>query len=250
MLHSHYCLLKLRSAIHFLKWRPVNSLQVLNGISLRIRFWDDLSLSICRLSAQQSYGCSFNLLAMERSVWLNSRLVNRLTLSILWATASRFLVNPIQIKDSCLSAAALEQHRCFILERDWKRFRFSTLFLIGARSAGDLLQQRAVSGTRRSVRYNWRWFCRRKGFVTNHSVLKKEFRSYLFLRTKTDDDSCGSIRGFEKGLIAKSHWENKMACGVRSLSLLCRKRIKEGHNVCVCLHRGQCLIVRNDAWLN
>ena len=107
------------------------------------------------------------------------------------------------------------------------------IFLLGARTKGDLLQLDEFKALGEVYTTTEDGSAGERGFVTQHSVLERE----TFNRVAT----CGPkpmmmavARYAEKaGTECEASLENLMACGLGAC-LCCVERNNEGHNVCVC----------------
>ena len=93
-------------------------------------------------------------------------------------------------------------------------------FLLGARSAKDVLERELFEQVGRVLITTEDGSEGEKGFVTTHSVLA--LRPHLYLRTEADDDGCGSLRLQERHRVRGIAREQD---GVRrrSMSLLRRE---------------------------
>ena len=95
-------------------------------------------------------------------------------------------------------------------------------FLLGARSAKDVLERELFKQVGRVFITTEDGSEGEKGFVTNHSVLAQEHFDRISLRTEADDDGCGSLRLQERHRVRGIAREQD---GVwrRSMSLLRRE---------------------------
>lgn len=113
-----------------------------------------------------------------------------------------------------------------------KDFGAEPIFLLGARSAQDLLEMELFSQMGRTYITTEDGSVGEQGFVTNHSILEQE----LFDQIST----CGpkpmmmSVARYarQKGINCEVSLENKMACGVGAC-LCCVEKTTKG-NECVC----------------
>lgn len=123
-----------------------------------------------------------------------------------------------------------------------------TTFLLGGKSAKDLLQLDEFEKYGRVFVTTEDGSAGERGFVTQHSVLERE----TFDRVAT----CGPkpmmkavARYAEKaGTECEASLENLMACGLGAC-LCCVERNNEGHNVCVC-KEGPVFNVKQLTWLS
>jgi dihydroorotate dehydrogenase electron transfer subunit len=114
-----------------------------------------------------------------------------------------------------------------------KEMGYEPNFLLGARSANDLLQLDMFRSIGNIFITTEDGSVGEKGYVTNHSVLKEVKFDKIY--------TCGPkpmMMAVAKYAKANDIWcevslENHMACGIGAC-LCCVEKNKEGHNVCVC----------------
>lgn len=113
-----------------------------------------------------------------------------------------------------------------------KKMGYSPIFLLGARSEGDLLQLddfRAVGElftTTEDGSYG------EKGYVTQHSILQSRSFNRIYCCGPKPMMIAVARYASEKGISCEVSLENKMACGVGAC-LCCVEDTQEGHK-CVC----------------
>ena len=106
-------------------------------------------------------------------------------------------------------------------------------FLLGGRSAGDLMQLELFGEAGRVFVTTEDGSLGEKGFVTNHSLLAQE--TFDGIATCGPKPMMKAVAAYahEKGTPCEASLENLMACGLGAC-LCCVEKTKEGHNVCVC----------------
>lgn len=106
-------------------------------------------------------------------------------------------------------------------------------FLLGARSAKDLLMIEEFKNTGRLFITTEDGSEGEKGFVTNHSVLKNE--TFDFISTCGPKPMMMAIAKCAKeiGIECEVSLENKMACGLGAC-LCCVEKTNDKGNVCIC----------------
>lgn len=104
-------------------------------------------------------------------------------------------------------------------------------FLLGARSANDLLQLAEFEAVGDVYLSTEDGSAGERGFVTQHSVLKEEFSYFYTCGPKPMMEAVARIAR-EKNTPCEVSLENLMACGVGAC-LCCVENTKQGH-VCVC----------------
>lgn len=125
---------------------------------------------------------------------------------------------------------------------------FRPTFLLGARSAGDLLQLDTFRALGDVYATTEDGSFGEQGYVTGHSLLK----TIRFDRIYT----CGpkpmmvAVARYARaeGIECEVSLENKMACGLGAC-LCCVEKNAEGHNVCVC-SEGPVFNIKELSWLN
>lgn len=118
------------------------------------------------------------------------------------------------------------------LGSELKAAGYNPVFLLGARSSGDLLELDEFSKIGKVFTTTEDGSAGERGFVTNHSILKNRDFAWIY--------SCGpkpmmqaiSSYAASRGIPCEVSLENKMACGVGAC-LCCVENTKEGHK-CVC----------------
>lgn len=106
------------------------------------------------------------------------------------------------------------------------------VFLLGARSAKDLLELDLFREVGKVYVTTEDASMGEKGFVTNHSILQKE--SFDLIQTCGPKPMMVSVARYarEKGIPCEASLENMMACGLGAC-LCCVEKTTEG-NLCVC----------------
>ena len=105
-------------------------------------------------------------------------------------------------------------------------------FLLGARSAKDLLMLSEFEKYGRVLVTTEDGTMGEKGFVTNHSVLQQELFDMIQVCGPTPMMKAVARYANEKGIACEVSLENLMACGLGAC-LCCVEKTKEG-NLCVC----------------
>lgn len=109
---------------------------------------------------------------------------------------------------------------------------YQPTFLLGARSAKDLLQIATFEKVGRVLVTTEDGSCGEKGFVTNHSVLKNEQFDKIYTCGPTPMMKAVAAFAAQNAIDCEVSLENKMACGLGAC-LCCVTETKEGHK-CVC----------------
>lgn len=106
------------------------------------------------------------------------------------------------------------------------------VFLLGARSAGDLLELDLYRSVGQVFVTTEDGSLGEKGFVTNHSLLEREH--FDFIQTCGPKPMMQSVARYAKqqGIACEASLENLMACGLGAC-LCCVEKTSEG-NLCVC----------------
>ncbi len=119
------------------------------------------------------------------------------------------------------------------LGSEMKKMGVEPTFLLGARSAKDLLMTDAFKAVGRVFITTEDGSEGEKGFVTNHSIWNKE--SFDIISTCGPSPMMKAVANLakEKGIKCEVSLENKMACGVGAC-LCCVEKTKDKGNVCVC----------------
>lgn len=125
---------------------------------------------------------------------------------------------------------------------------YGPIFLLGARSAGDLQQlsdfQRigAVYATTEDGSYG------EKGYVTNHSILNQLDFDQIYTCGPKPMMMAVAKFAHAKQIACEVSLENRMACGLGAC-LCCVEKDKTGHNVCVC-KEGPVFNIEQLSWLS
>ncbi len=119
------------------------------------------------------------------------------------------------------------------LGSEMKKMGVEPTFLLGARSAKDLLMTNAFKAVGRVFVTTEDGSEGEKGFVTNHSIWNKE--SFDIISTCGPAPMMKAVAKLakDKGIKCEVSLENKMACGVGAC-LCCVEKTKDKGNVCVC----------------
>lgn len=107
------------------------------------------------------------------------------------------------------------------------------VFLLGGRSAGDLMQLDLFEAIGKVYTTTEDASMGEKGFVTNHSILSAE--KFDLIATCGPKPMMKAVAAWARaaGCACEVSLENMMACGVGAC-LCCVEKDGEGHNVCVC----------------
>ena len=121
-------------------------------------------------------------------------------------------------------------------------------FLLGGRSAADLMQLDLFRQLGEVYVTTEDATMGEKGFVTNHSVL--EAKHFDFISTCGPKPMMVAVARWAAahGVECEASLENLMACGLGAC-LCCVEKNGEGHNVCVC-KEGPVFNVKKLSWLN
>lgn len=106
------------------------------------------------------------------------------------------------------------------------------VFLLGGRSAGDLMQLDLFREHGEVYVTTEDGTMGEKGYVTSHSVLAEAFDAVATCGPKPMMMAVARFAA-ERGLPCEASLENLMACGMGAC-LCCVEKDREGHNVCVC----------------
>ena len=119
------------------------------------------------------------------------------------------------------------------LGRKLKEEGVEPTFLLGARSAKDLLLIEDFKAVGRVFVTTEDGSEGEKGFVTDHTIWKKE--TYDIVSTCGPSPMMKAVarKAKEKGVKCEVSLENRMACGVGAC-LCCVEKVKDKGNVCVC----------------
>ena len=247
MLHSHYCLLKLRSSNPLPEMTPGQFVQVLVDKSPNTFLRRPISINFVDYQ--------------HNELWLLIQLVGDGTkrmaefkvgesVNIVYPLGNGFSIPGESDSDKrfLLVGGGVGRAPLLYLGKRLKDLGFQPCFLLGARSAGDLLQLEQFRAQGEVFVTTEDGSAGEKGFVTNHSVLKERNFDRIY--------SCGpkpmmiAVARFaaSKGIDCEVSLENKMACGVGAC-LCCVEKNKEGHNVCVCTE-GPVFNSKELTWLN
>lgn len=128
-----------------------------------------------------------------------------------------------------------------------KKAGYSPVFLLGARSAGDLLQTGDFSRIGDTYVTTEDGSAGEKGYVTNHSILQSTHFDRIY--------TCGpkpmmtAVAGYAAQAASECEvsLENTMACGIGAC-LCCVEKLNNGHNVCVCTE-GPVFNIKKLSWL-
>ena len=117
--------------------------------------------------------------------------------------------------------------------RDLAAAGHEATFLLGGRSACDLLQLDLFEQIGRVFTTTEDASLGERGFVTDHSLLQRE--SFDAVATCGPKPMMMAVARYAraKGLPCEASLENLMACGLGAC-LCCVEKTNEGHNVCVC----------------
>ena len=122
------------------------------------------------------------------------------------------------------------------------------VFLLGGRSAADLLQLDLFDRLGRVYVTTEDGTLGEKGYVTNHSILNSE--TFQAVATCGPKPMMVAVARWARqaGLSCEASLENLMACGLGAC-LCCVEKTADGHNVCVC-KQGPIFNTEKLSWLN
>lgn len=122
------------------------------------------------------------------------------------------------------------------------------IFLLGARSAADLLQKETFEAVGRVCVTTEDGSLGEKGFVTNHTVWTAE--TFDFIATCGPKPMMVAVAraAAQLGVECEASLENLMACGLGAC-LCCVEKMDGGHNVCVC-KEGPVFNTKRLSWLS
>jgi dihydroorotate dehydrogenase electron transfer subunit len=118
-------------------------------------------------------------------------------------------------------------------------------FLLGGRSAKDLIQLEEYKKIGNVFVTTEDGSLGEKGFVTNHSVLSKENFSKIYTCGPTPMMKAVASYAMKSGIECEVSLENKMACGLGAC-LCCVTETQEGHK-CVCSD-GPVFNIKDLSW--
>lgn len=118
-------------------------------------------------------------------------------------------------------------------------------FLLGARSAGDILQKELFEGFGRVFITTEDGSDGEKGFVTNHSILSKERFSFIYTCGPKPMMMAVGKYALRQDIPCEVSLENMMACGLGAC-LCCVEKTTSG-NICVC-KEGPVLNIKKLLW--
>ncbi|MGM9760440.1 MAG: dihydroorotate dehydrogenase electron transfer subunit [Parabacteroides sp.] len=127
-----------------------------------------------------------------------------------------------------------------------KKAGIEPVFLLGARSQGDLLQLDLFRQLGAVYMTTEDGSLGEKGFVTNHSILKEIRFDQIYTCGPKPMMMAVAKYAAAEGINCEVSLENKMACGLGAC-LCCVEKNKEGHNVCVCTE-GPVFNVKELSW--
>ena len=119
------------------------------------------------------------------------------------------------------------------LGRKLKEMGVEPTFLLGARSAKDLLMTDDFKAVGRVYVTTEDGSEGEKGFVTDHTIWDKEMFELISTCGPAPMMKAVARKAKEKGIRCEVSLENKMACGVGAC-LCCVEKVKDKENVCVC----------------
>ena len=130
------------------------------------------------------------------------------------------------------------------MEAEMKRKGFEPTFLLGARSAKDLLEIDLFEKYGRVCITTEDASKGEQGFVTNHSVLNEKFDMIATCGPKPMMKAVAQY-AHKAGIECEASLENMMACGLGAC-LCCVEKTTEG-NICVC-KEGPVLNIKKLLW--
>ena len=129
-----------------------------------------------------------------------------------------------------------------------KKAGFEPIFLLGARSKDDVLQLDDFHKFGDVYITTEDGSLGEKGYVTNHSVLKKIHFDQIYTCGPKPMMMAVAKYAHSENIECEVSLENMMACGIGAC-LCCVEKNKEGHNVCVC-KEGPVFNIKKLSWLN
>ena len=121
-------------------------------------------------------------------------------------------------------------------------------FLLGGRSARDILQLDDFAKYGRVFITTEDASAGEQGFVTQHSLLEREKFDYIATCGPKPMMKAVAKYASQSGTACEASLENMMACGLGAC-LCCVEENAEGHNVCVC-KEGPIFNINKLSWLN
>lgn len=114
-----------------------------------------------------------------------------------------------------------------------KKAGFEVTFLLGARSAADLLQLDHFNAIGKVAVTTEDGSMGEKGYVTNHSLLKSNRFDRIYTCGPKPMMMAVARYAAAQSITCEVSLENTMACGIGAC-LCCVEKTKENHHVCVC----------------
>ncbi len=128
-----------------------------------------------------------------------------------------------------------------------KKSGFSPIFLLGARSADDLLQLDDFSKIGTVYTTTEDGSAGERGYVTNHSILKSTYFDQIYTCGPKPMMMAVAKYATQTTTECEVSLENTMACGIGAC-LCCVEKLNDGHNVCVCTE-GPIFNIKKLSWL-
>ena len=129
-----------------------------------------------------------------------------------------------------------------------KNAGYNPTFLLGARSADDVLQLEDFKKIGTVYVTTEDGSLGEKGYVTNHSILKNIHFDRIFTCGPKPMMVAVAEYASGEGIACEVSLENTMACGIGAC-LCCVEKTNEGHHVCVCTE-GPVFNIDKLTWLN
>lgn len=167
------------------------------------------------------------------------------TLDILYPLGNSFTIPKNTNEKVLLVGGGVGTAPMLFLGKSLKEQGFNPIFLLGARKEKDLLQLQeferwgTVCTTTEDGSYG------EKGFVTQHSILKKEQFDHIFVCGPTPMMKAMARYAVQNNIDCEVSLENKMACGLGAC--LCCVEKTTGGNKCVCT-KGPVFNIKDLLW--
>ncbi|MDL2277510.1 dihydroorotate dehydrogenase electron transfer subunit [Parabacteroides sp. OttesenSCG-928-G07] len=127
-----------------------------------------------------------------------------------------------------------------------KQAGFNPAFLLGARSASDLMQLDDFKKIGSVYLTTEDGSMGEKGFVTDHSILKKERIDRIYTCGPKPMMMAVARYASANAIECEASLENTMACGIGAC-LCCVEKLNNGHHVCVCTE-GPVFNIKELSW--
>lgn len=129
-----------------------------------------------------------------------------------------------------------------------KKAGYKPSFLLGARSAGDLMQLKDFEKIGSVYTTTEDATLGEAGYVTDHSILKDTRFDRIYTCGPKPMMMAVARYANSNSIYCEASLENTMACGIGAC-LCCVEKTKENHHVCVCTE-GPVFNIKQLSWLN